>query len=57
MWEVDPGQRRVRVYSDPAQFTEITEDGTLDGGAVLPGFTLPIRTWFDRAGRRSEKAT
>jgi Uma2 family endonuclease len=54
VWEVDPDQRRVRVYTSPEQFTEVTEDGALDGGSVLPGFTLPIRTWFDRAGRRSE---
>jgi pantothenate kinase type III len=24
---------------------------TLDGGTVLPGFTLSIRTWVARAGK------
>jgi Uma2 family endonuclease len=54
VWEVDPDGRRVRVYAAPEQFTEITEDGQLDGGTVLPGFVLPVRAWFDRAGRRSQ---
>jgi hypothetical protein len=29
-----------------------SEEETLDGGEVLPGFQLPIRRWFERAGRR-----
>jgi hypothetical protein len=29
----------------------LTEDDSLDGGEVLPGFRLPIRAWFERAER------
>jgi Uma2 family endonuclease len=54
VWELDPEARRMRVYTSADQFTEIGEEGTLDGGAVLPGFTLPLRAWFERAGRRAE---
>jgi Uma2 family endonuclease len=51
-WQVYPDKRRVRVYTTVTDFVEHGEDDTLDGGAVLPGFQLSIRTWFDRAGRR-----
>jgi Uma2 family endonuclease len=54
VWEVDPEARRVRVYTDAETFTELGEDGTLDGGPVLPGFALPVRRWFERAGERAE---
>jgi Uma2 family endonuclease len=52
VWEVFPDTRRVRVYTDPVTFAEKTEDDTLDGGTVLPGFSLSIRHWFERAGQR-----
>ena len=49
VWIVNPQRRTVRVYSSVDQFTELTEDDTLDGGNVLPGFTLSIRDWFSEA--------
>lgn len=52
VWYVDPGARTVGVSSGPAQMVLLGEDETLDGGRVLPGFSLPLREWFDRAGRR-----
>jgi Uma2 family endonuclease len=52
VWEVDPDARTVTVYTAPEQAEFRNGDQILDGGAVLPGFTLPIRQWFDRAGRR-----
>jgi Uma2 family endonuclease len=54
VWQVYPEALGVRVYTTAEQFTELGEDGTLDGGDVLPGFALPIRQWFERAGRRQE---
>jgi hypothetical protein len=33
--------------------SSIANFGTLDGGAVLPGFSLSIREWFARAGERT----
>jgi Uma2 family endonuclease len=53
IWEVNPETRRVRVYTDADTFTELGEEETLDGGPVLPGFSLPIRRWFERAGERA----
>jgi Uma2 family endonuclease len=53
VWEVDPVKRSVEVYIAPDVSTTLDENATLDGGAVLPGFTLPIRDWFARAGERS----
>jgi Uma2 family endonuclease len=52
VWEVSPEARTVRVYTDPVTFTPKGENDTLEGGAVLPGFTLSVRRWFERAGQR-----
>ena len=54
VWELDPERRPVRVYKSAEDFAEVDENETLDGGTVLPGFTLPVRAWFDKAGRRAE---
>ena len=51
VWEVEPETRIVRVYSDADTFTTVDEQGTLSGGDVLPGFTLSVKKWFDRAFR------
>src|SRR5947209_1181449 len=53
VWEIDPVDRAIRVYTAADQFTERRDGDTLDGGAVLPGFTLAVTTLFDRAGRRA----
>jgi Uma2 family endonuclease len=53
VWQVYPPSRRVRIYTSLDVFVELTDENTLDGGAVLPGFTLSIRRWFERAGQRS----
>jgi Uma2 family endonuclease len=52
VWQVYPATRRVRVYTDPDAVTELGEDETLDGSPVLPGFSLSVRRWFERAGQR-----
>jgi len=54
VWQVYPDTRRVRVYTSVDHFDEVGEDGTLTGGEVLPGFTLSVRRWFERAGQREE---
>jgi Uma2 family endonuclease len=55
VWYVEPETRIVRVYTDPTEVRILREDDTLDGGAVLPGFHLPIRDWFRRAGSRAPR--
>jgi Uma2 family endonuclease len=52
VWQVYPPERRVRVYTSLDAFIELTEDDTLTGDPVLPGFSLSIRRWFERAGQR-----
>jgi Uma2 family endonuclease len=54
VWQVYPRKQRVRVYTAVDQFDEFGEDQTLTGGAVLPGFTLSVRRWFELAGQREE---
>jgi Uma2 family endonuclease len=54
VWQVYPPMQRVRVYTAADQFEEFGEDEILTGGAVLPGFTLSVRRWFELAGQREE---
>jgi Uma2 family endonuclease len=49
VWLVYPEEPVVRVYTNDNEFTLVGEDGTLDGGELLPGFRLPVREWLQRA--------
>lgn len=49
VWCFYPKTRTVRVHTAVDQSNELTDADTLDGGPVLPGFTLPIGPLFDRA--------
>lgn len=51
VWEVDPRARIVRVYTAVDRFADLTEADTLDGGAVLPGFSLPLKNLFAELDR------
>lgn len=42
VWFVDPRARRVEVYTAPDRLQVLGGADTLDGGEVLPGFTMPI---------------
>ena len=46
VWYVDPKTQTVRVYTEPGNVTMLSEDQTLDGGDVLPGFMLSLRDLF-----------
>jgi Uma2 family endonuclease len=46
VWIVDPRKRTARIYTAVDQSVLITEDQALDGGAVLPGFRLPLKELF-----------
>jgi Uma2 family endonuclease len=54
VWYADPDSRTVRVYTSPTDVRLLSENDTLDGESVLPGFQLSIREWFDRAGKRRD---
>lgn len=45
-WEVEPEPRLVRVYTDPTNFTTVTQHQTLTGDPVLPGFTLVLNDLY-----------
>lgn len=55
VWYVEPQKKTVLVYTSLHRFRLLTEDDTLDGGKVLPGFTLSIKKWFQRASRKPRK--
>jgi Uma2 family endonuclease len=46
VWQVNPRTRTVEVYTAPDVFATLSESDSLDGGDVLPGFTLPVRAIF-----------
>jgi Uma2 family endonuclease len=46
VWIVDPKTRTVEVYAPRRKPVVLTESDTLDGGKVLPGFTLPLADLF-----------
>jgi Uma2 family endonuclease len=52
VWYVDPERRNAVVHTASGQVTEVGEDEALDGGEVLPGFSVVLRDWFTYAGER-----
>ena len=46
VWVVYPKTKEVAVYTPGQPPKVITEGGILDGGTVLPGFTLPVKDIF-----------
>lgn len=53
VWEIDPRTRTVDVYTTATQATTLGLGDTLNGGTVLPGFTLSVQQLFaelDREG-------
>jgi len=52
VWLIDPVALHVTVHITPSRSRVVREDQTLDGGKVLPGFSLPLRDLIMKAGRR-----
>ena len=52
VWYIDPESRTATVYTATDQSAAIDSDGVLDGGDVLPGFTLSLTELFAKAGPR-----
>jgi Uma2 family endonuclease len=49
VWMIDPRRRTAEVYTGPeAPAATLDVTGALDGGDVLPGFTLPLADLFAR---------
>jgi len=54
VWQVDPNTRTVEVFTTPDQSTGLHEAQTLEGGAVLPGFSLPLQEWLSELDLQGE---
>ena len=52
VWLIDPRKRAARVYTAPHRSVAIREDQSLDGGDVLPGFTVSLAELLRRIPRR-----
>jgi len=48
VWYIEPKTRTARAYTAASECTEISSDGALLGGDVLPGFELPLAQLFAR---------
>jgi hypothetical protein len=55
VWYVRPRTRVVDVYTAPDHFTRLTASMSLDGGDVLPGFTVQVGELFEMAKRPGAK--
>lgn len=53
VWQVDPATRTVEVYTAFDISTKHGEEAVLTGAPVLPGFSISIKRWFERAGHRA----
>ena len=45
--ELNPQTRTITAHHPDGSYTVFTENDTLDGGAVLPGFACPVRDIFE----------
>jgi Uma2 family endonuclease len=46
VWVVDPRERAVRVH-EGGEVSLLGEHDTLDGGRAVPGFSAPVRSFFE----------
>jgi Uma2 family endonuclease len=56
VWYIDPESRSAMVFVGPSEFVHVAPDGELNGGEVLPGFTLSLTWLFEQADRQSGPA-
>ncbi|MCA9188529.1 MAG: Uma2 family endonuclease [Pirellulaceae bacterium] len=52
VWYVDPATRTATAYESADQSVLIPVDGGLNGGKILPGFSLSLKQLFDEADRQ-----
>ena len=51
VWIVDAKARTVTAFTGAEEFVVLQGEQTLDGGAVLPGFTLGLKALFAEVGK------
>ncbi len=47
VWYLDPQAQAMRVYRSETDVDVVDIEGTIDGGDLLPGFTLPLARLFE----------
>ncbi len=55
VWFIDPRTRTAEVFTSPDESTLVRERQSLEGGEVLPGFSLPLTQLFERLAPPSGK--
>jgi Uma2 family endonuclease len=55
VWYVRPRSRVVDVYTAPDRFARLTASARLDGGDVLPGFSVQVGELFEMPKRPAAK--
>jgi Uma2 family endonuclease len=55
VWFIYPKTQTAEVYTAPDRRKRIGKAGSLDGGALLPGFKLSLPDLFGRANRKPKK--
>jgi len=53
VWQVDPVTRTVDVFTAADIVNRHGDEAVLTGAPVLPGFSISIKRWFERAGQRA----
>ncbi len=51
-WVIDPPTKTAKVYTSARRVKELDASGVLDGGKVLPGFSLPLADVFPPRKRK-----
>ena len=54
VWLIDPRKQIVDVFTSPTRHTRLLREDSVDGGAMLPGFVLPVKALFARRAPRSK---
>ncbi len=55
VWVIDPRKRTATIHNAADDRKAIDESGSLDGGDVLPGFSLPLAVLFERLEKPKPK--
>lgn len=55
VWYIYPDTKTARIYTARDKVVEIDQQGQLDGGEVITGFTVRLGELFDRIEQRPEK--
>ncbi|MEX0611233.1 MAG: Uma2 family endonuclease [Pirellulales bacterium] len=53
VWFIDPASQSATVYEERDRPCQLSLSDSFSGGSVLPGFELPLKQLFAKAGRRS----